>query len=204
MTATHAAHAPRRSAYLDDAQRVAVAAERARPLWRGEWPTWLLIVVIHAGWFGTLALWHRLGPVIGTALMIWWCAWYMSLQHELIHGHPTRRPWLNALFGTLPLAVWYPYRLYRDSHLRHHDDFHLTVPERDTESWYVSQAAWAQMGPLRRRLHWFNKTFCGRLLVGPALAVSATWLDAVRRPLRGEWRDVPMWLGHLAMLGALL
>jgi fatty acid desaturase len=194
----------RRSAYLDDAQRQYVAAERVRPLWRGEWPTWLLIAVIHGGWFGTLACWDRIGPVLGTPLMIWWTAWYMSLQHELIHGHPTRRPWLNALFGTLPLAVWYPYGLYRDSHLRHHDDTHLTMPERDTESWYVSPAAWGEMGPLRRRLHWFNKTFFGRLLVGPALAISATWIDAVRQPLRGEWRDVPMWLTHLTLLAALL
>jgi hypothetical protein len=127
----------RRSAYLDDAR------------------------------FGTLAYWERIGPVLGTPLMIWWTAWYISLQHELILGHPTRRPWLNALFGYLPLA------------------------------------AWGDMGPLRRRLHWFNKTFVGRLLVGPALAVSATWIDAVRQSLRGEWRDVPMWLAHLTLLAAL-
>ena len=44
-----------RSEYLDGLQRAEVAAERARPLWRAEWPTWLLIAVIYCGWLLTLA-----------------------------------------------------------------------------------------------------------------------------------------------------
>jgi len=193
-----------RSDYLDAEQRRQVTVERQRHMWRGEWPTWLLIVVIHGGWLATMAGWRQLGTPLATILMIWWCAWYMSLQHELIHGHPTRKPWLNRLFGTAPLAVWYPYRLYRDSHLRHHDDVHLTDPAHDTESFYLAPAAWAGMnGPLRA-LHWLNKTFWGRLLVGPALAIGGTWAEAVRQPLRGDWRHVPMWLGHCAMLAAML
>ncbi|HWW71334.1 MAG TPA: hypothetical protein VN089_15435 [Duganella sp.] len=42
------------------------------------------------------------------------------------------------------------------------------------------------------------------MLVGPALAVTGAWGEAVREPLRGDWRNVPMWLGHAAMLVALL
>src|SRR5450830_256315 len=193
-----------RSEYLDGEQRRHVAAERGRALWRGEWPTWLLIVVIHGGWWATLACWRQLGAIAATLLMIWWCAWYMSLQHELIHGHPTRKPWLNRLFGYLPLAVWYPWRLYRESHLRHHNDFHLTLPALDTESFYVTPQAWEGMNRPLRALYWFNKTFWGRMLVGPALSIGGTWLEAVRQPLRGHWRDTPMWLVHFAMLGALL
>lgn len=41
----------------------------------------------------------------------------MSLQHELIHGHPARWPAFNALPGYLSLAAWYPCPLYRDGHL---------------------------------------------------------------------------------------
>lgn len=187
-----------RSEYLDGAQRAQVAAERGRRLWLGEWPTWLLIVVIHGGWWATLAFWRELGTPLATVLMVWWCAWYMSLQHELIHGHPTRKAWLNRLFGTAPLAVWYPYTLYRDSHLRHHDDAHLTVPALDTESCYLSPRDWARMARPLRALYWFNKTFWGRLLVGPALAICATWSGAARAPQRG------MWLRHFAMLAAML
>ncbi len=189
---------------MDAAQREQIAIERKRALWRGEWPTWLLIAVIYAGWLGTLAWWRELGNVAATCLMIWWCAWYMSLQHELIHGHPTRWPAVNRLFGILPLAVWYPYQLYRDSHLHHHVDHHLTLPALDTESSYVSSAAWVGMNRPLRALLWFNRTFWGRMLVGPAIAISGTWTEAVRQPWRGDWRQVPMWLRHLAMLGGLL
>jgi len=194
----------RPSEYIDARQRGEIVAERGRLLWLGEWPTWLLIAVIHGGWLLTLAYWREIGTVPATLLMIWWCAWYMSLQHELIHGHPTRWPAVNLLFGYLPLAVWYPYGLYRDSHLRHHNDFDLTMPALDTESNYVAPARWAEMNKPLRALHWFNKTFWGRMLVGPALAVTGTWAEAVREPLRGEWRNVPMWLTHVAMLAAML
>ncbi|WP_020656406.1 fatty acid desaturase [Massilia niastensis] len=195
---------PPRSEYLDAAQRQQISDERTRLLWRAEWPTWLLIAVIHGGWLGTLAFWRELGSVAATWLMIWWGAWYMSLQHELIHGHPTPWPAVNRLFGYLPLAVWYPYQLYRDSHLRHHVDAHLTMPALDTESCYVSPAAWAGMNRPLRALLWLNKTFWGRLLVGPAIAIGGTWREAIRQPLRGDWRQAPMWLRHLAMLGAML
>lgn len=189
---------------MDEAQRRQIAGERQRPLWRGEWPTWLLIGAIHGGWCATLYHWQALGTPAATVLMIWWCAWYMSLQHELIHGHPTRWPAVNRLFGILPLAVWYPYQLYRESHLRHHVDSHLTMPALDTESSYVSSAAWAGMNRPLRALLWFNRTFWGRMLVGPAIAIGGVWVEAIREPLRGDWRHVPMWLRHLAMLGAML
>lgn len=190
--------------YLDVQQQAQVAFERQRRVWLAEWPTWLLIGAIYTLWLGALLFWRQLGTVPATLLMIWCCAWYMSLQHELIHGHPTPWPTVNRLFGYAPLAVWYPYRLYRDSHLRHHVDHHLTLPALDTESCYVSPATWAGMGKPMRALYWFNKTFWGRVLVGPAIAIVATWGGALRQLLRGDFSDAPMWLGHAAMLGAML
>ncbi|WP_343729837.1 fatty acid desaturase [Duganella sp.] len=191
-------------AWIDDVQRKEVSTERSRLLWRGEWPTWLLIVVIYGGWLATLAYWPVLGVAPATLLMIWWCAWYMSLQHELIHGHPTPWPWLNRVFGYAPLAVWYPYEIYRESHLRHHNDFDLTLPELDAESTYVSPAEWQAMRRPLRALHWVNKTFCGRLIIGPALSIANTWGGAVREMLRGDFRHAGLWLRHLLMLAALL
>lgn len=49
------------------------------------------------------------------------------VTHELVHGHPTRDRRLNRLLGYAPLAVWFPYTLYMESHLRHHNDDHLTL-----------------------------------------------------------------------------
>jgi fatty acid desaturase len=193
-----------RSAYIDAKQKVEVATQRGRLLWLGEWPTWLLIAVIYAGWFGTLAYWREIGPLPATLLMIWWTAWYMSLQHELLHGHPTPWAWFNRLFGYAPLAIWYPYRLYRENHLRHHIDFQLTMPALDTESTYVSPAVWADMNKPMQKLYWFNKTFWGRMLVGPAIAIVTSWSEVIRQPLRGDWSKVPMWLAHFAMLTGIL
>ncbi|MBA4707272.1 fatty acid desaturase [Aquitalea aquatica] len=165
---------------------------------RLELPTWLLIAVIYGGWFGTAALWRQLGPWLGTPLLIVFTSWYMSLQHELIHGHPTRHGWLNALFGQLPLAVWYPYAVYRDSHLAHHRDESLTLPGVDPESYYHASLP---AGAVARGLLRWRNTAVGRLLLGPALGWLATLRAAVRS---GQRQQLLVWGSHLLLLGLLL
>jgi fatty acid desaturase len=189
--------------YLDDTQRKVLAREAASWRWRTQWPTWLLIVTIYGGWLGVVLHARMLGLPLTVSLMALLGTWYMSLQHELMHGHPTRSPLFNALLGFAPLAVWFPYGVYRDSHLQHHDDPHLTRPERDPESYFVSPQVWQRAGFAMRALLIFRNTFVGRLLVGPAFAVAATGADAFGKIKRGDWRDVPMWLAHLAALAAL-
>lgn len=189
--------------YLDDTQRKALARLAASWTWRTQWPTWALLVTIYGGWFGVATHARDLGLPLTTALLALLGAWYMSLQHELLHGHPTRSPLVNALLGFAPLAVWFPYRIYRDSHLQHHDDPHLTRPEHDPESYFVSHAAWARAGWPIRALLTFRNTFIGRLLVGPAFAIAATSVDALAKIRRGDWHDVPVWLAHFAALAAL-
>ena len=141
----------RSSLYLHPQQRNQIHRLASGFLWRSELPTWLLMFTIYAGWFATLAFWQTLGLLPATLLLIGFTAWYMSLQHELIHGHPTRFAWLNQLFGTLPLAVWYPYGLYRDSHLAHHRHHSLTHPVDDPESYYFTDESWARFSPWQKR-----------------------------------------------------
>ena len=43
-----------------------------------------------------------------------------SLQHIAVHGYPTRWKWLNTLLAYPPLAFYFPYLTYRESHLEHH------------------------------------------------------------------------------------
>ncbi|HEX7913808.1 MAG TPA: fatty acid desaturase [Paraburkholderia sp.] len=189
--------------YLDDTQRKALAQQASGWTWRTQWPTWLLIVTIYGGWFAAATHARVLGLPLTIALLALLGAWYMSLQHELLHGHPTRSPFFNALLGFAPLAVWFPYSVYRDSHLQHHDDPHLTLPERDPESYFVSQRVWQRAGLAIRALLTFRNTFIGRLIVGPAFSIAATGVDELRSIKRGDWRHVPMWLAHLAALAAL-
>ncbi|MEM5457437.1 fatty acid desaturase [Paraburkholderia phytofirmans] len=189
--------------YLDDTQRNALARLATSWTWRTQWPTWALIVTIYGGWFGVATHARELGLPLTAFLLALLGTWYMSLQHELLHGHPTRSPFVNALLGFAPLAVWFPYGIYRDSHLQHHDDPHLTHPERDPESYFVSVLVWRRAGWAIRALLTFRNTFVGRLLIGPAFAIAATGVEALRRIRSGDWRDVPVWLAHFAALAGL-
>ncbi|MFM0439366.1 fatty acid desaturase [Paraburkholderia strydomiana] len=189
--------------YLDDTQRKAIARLATSCTWRTQWPTWLLIVAIYSAWFGVATHARALGLPLTAALLALVSAWYMSLQHELLHGHPTCSARVNALFGFAPLAVWFPYRVYRESHLQHHDDAHLTQPGRDPESYFVDARVWHRAGWAMRALLIWRNTFVGRLVVGPAFAIAATGVDALRKVKLGDWRDVPAWLAHLIALAAL-
>ncbi|SDR34507.1 Fatty acid desaturase [Paraburkholderia fungorum] len=189
--------------YLDDTQRKTLARLATSWAWRTQWPTWLLIVVIYGGWFGVALHVRMLGLPLTAFLLAILSTWYMSLQHELLHGHPTRSPFINALLGFAPLAVWFPYRIYRDSHLRHHDDPHLTHPEQDPESYFVSEREWQRAGSSIRALLAFRNTFIGRLLVGPAFSIAATAADALNKIRQGDLRDVPAWFAHFVALGML-
>lgn len=192
------------SHYLHPQQREHIHQLATRFLWRSELPTWLLIIAIYTGWFTTLAYWHTLGLLPATVLLIWFTAWYMSLQHELIHGHPTRFPRLNQLFGTLPLAVWYPYGLYRDSHLAHHRNDHLTVPVDDPESYYFTEQTWARFMPWQKRIIHVRNTFLGRLLLAPLLDIVQTLGSAVAAFRQLRLRAMLMWLVHGALLAGLV
>jgi len=174
------------------------------PMARTEWPTWLLIPAVYGMWFATLYWSHTLGLMATTLLLLLSCTWYMSLQHELVHGHPTRHRGLNKLLGFAPLAVWFPYTLYLESHLRHHNDAHLTQPGIDPETHYVSDEVWQRSGWFMRALFVHRKRFWGRFVFGPAMAISSVLDEAVTQIRDGNYKYVPMWSLHIAMLIGML
>ena len=96
------------------------------------------------------------------------------------------------MLGYLPLAVWYPYPLYRDSHLRHHLDEQLTYPGLDPESRYVSLSEWPRLGSWRRRWLCLDKTLLGRATLGPLLALAAMARLEGSRLRRGGRRLAPV------------
>jgi len=189
--------------YLHPQQRDYIRHLSQSWLWRSELPTWTLVVVIYTGWFATLAHWQTLGLIPATLLLIWFTTWYMSLQHELIHGHPTRSPLFNQLLGLMPLAVWYPYGLYRDSHLQHHRDQHLTFPDEDPETYYFSPARWRRFSPLQRRIIIIRNTFLGRVVLGPAIDIVQTLGSMLKAFRRADLKAMTMWLIHGVLLVAV-
>lgn len=186
-----------------DWQALREALERDR-LGRGEWPTWLLLIGVQAGWFTTLWASPWLGVWPTTVLLVPLVTLWMSVQHELLHGHPTRLEWLNKLLGYAPYALWYPYTLYRDSHLTHHVDEQLTLPGIDPESRYLNDPDWRSLPALPRLARWADKTVLGRLLIGAPLALAGLATEEGRRLWRGDRQAWSMWLTHGALSVALL
>lgn len=98
---------------------------------RIEWQTVALAVAIYGGFLALTWFWQSLPVAVVIGLGGWLIAWHGSLQHEVIHGHPTRDQRINDAIGSVPLSLWLPYGIYREGHLVHHRDEHLTDPIED-------------------------------------------------------------------------
>ncbi len=169
-----------------------------------ELPTWLVVVMVYMAW-GMLM-------VVG-ADMPWWIfcplgavivAWHGSVQHELLHGHPTRSVWFNSLLGWAPLGLWMPYHVYRESHLLHHRVANLTLPAEDPESYYFLQQDWANLCPVRRGFLRINNTLLGRVTIGPMIVLIRFGLSEFRLLAQGDFSRLPGWVFHGIMAAGML
>lgn len=184
---------------------MAGAVENAlRCSYRGEWPTWIVLTTNYVAW-GLITWNHGAVP--------WWIMLFAggmvvcihgSLQHELLHGHPTRSQFLNKSLVWLPLGLWMPYAVYRDSHIAHHRCERLTDPAEDPETFYVPAADWVRYSPARRVLLRFNNTLLGRMTIGPVIAVATFWARQVKMLIDGDRRYAAVWMWHLAGSGLVL
>lgn len=190
--------------YLDSRHRRQILQLQDTLTARTEWPTWLLLLGTWGGWWSVVHFSPIAGRLLTVLLLVPVITLWMSLQHEMLHGHPTRWRIVNKLLGYAPLAIWYPYTLYRDTHLAHHRDDALTVPQHDPESRYVDAQAWSHSASPGRALHWLNKTLLGRVSVGPALALWSLIAGEIVRLRRGDPQAWLMWTTHLACVMALL
>lgn len=181
-------------------------ADRPVPARRAalEWPTLAVAVLIYAAWGALTWFWHELPLWLTLPAAAYVVAWHGSLQHEAIHAHPTRRPWLNELLVFPNLWLWMPYRIYRDTHLAHHRDERLTDPLDDPESYYMTAAQWRRLRPIGRALMRFRNTVLGRLLIGPVIAAGNLWWHEGRRLLRGNRRAWKAWALNTVACGLVL
>jgi fatty acid desaturase len=162
-----------------------------------EWPT-VVVAVVFVLSFTAVLVWHeRLPGVLVVAAFAYLGGWYMSLQHEVIHGHPT--PWrrLNHAVVGMPLALWLPFELYRESHLAHHSS-DLTDPDDDPESFYVSPARWASASWPHRLALRANRTLVGRMVIGPVIGPPVHVVRELRAAVRRRDRR-RLWASHVAL-----
>lgn len=163
-----------------------------------EWPTVALAGTVYL-LFGLLTWWHDVLP--------WWVifpvAGYLvclhgSLQHEAVHGHPTRWPLVNEALVFPSLWLWMPFRLYKESHLTHHQDANLTDPLDDPESCYVTPQAWAGMSRPRRAFLVVHNSLLGRLALGPFVVVWRLMAREGAALLNGDFSHGRAWAIHIA------
>ena len=174
----------------------AVAARGNRPLL--EFQTLLLIAATYAGWLVVTYSYARWSLLAVAPLTAFFITLQSSLQHEAVHGHPTRSRSLNRLLVMPPLSLWLPFDRYRVSHHKHHIDARLTDPIDDPESYYWRAEDLACQPALGRLLLQAQQTLAGRVVIGAFWTVGAFFYTEALGLWRNEKGLRAVWLEHLA------
>ena len=156
----------------------------------------------HAGLLWRLARHHlclqtlplALTLVVGSLLI----TLHSSLQHEILHGHPTRSRRVNKVLGMIPLSLWIPFERYKQTHLLHHIDERLTDPLDDPESYYWTDEDWRRIGPVGRALVEVQTTLLGRIVGRAVLEHGAVpRREEARHLMAGAGNARRVWAEHL-------
>lgn len=160
-----------------------------------EWPTCVTLVCFHASWIFILQ-WHQPVGVLWIPLTVLLVTLHSSLQHEALHGHPTKNRVFNEVLVGLAPGLFIPYRRFRDMHLKHHRNEKLTDPHDDPETWYLAEVDWQRRSALMKMALNANATLAGRMVIGPALSLYAFWKEDLRAILRGDRNVTTAWFMH--------
>lgn len=169
--------------------------EHSRPV---EWPTVALIAAVYLVlglivWFHASLPWWVILPVGAYC-----AALHSSLQHEVLHGHPTGSKVINEALVFVTPTLWLPFQRYKETHLKHHNDADLTDPRLDPESYYLLPGHWAEVQGIRRVLYEINHTLAGRMMIGPAISIIRFWPSEFRDIAGGNRRTLQAWLWFAA------
>lgn len=169
-----------------------------------EWPTIILIIITWLS-FGLLTYYHHQLPLcLLIPLAAYTLALFGSLQHEVLHRHPTRWQWLNEAMVFPAISLWIPYTLYKETHLIHHNNDDLTDPERDPESYYISPVRWTTFPRWVQQYFRFYNTLGGRFFWGPVHVTAMLLYRELRLLLQGNTKAVKRWLIHCIACGMVL
>ena len=168
-----------------------------------EWPTLALLVACYLAWGLATAFHESLGPVLLILIVAPLVTLHSSLQHEALHGHPTRSAALNEALVFPPLGLLFPYRRFKSLHLRHHNDQTLTDPYDDPESFYYAASDWGNLPAWLRKVLAFNNTFVGRFTIGPLVMLVGFVASEVRLIQKSERQVLRAWVNHLIGIAAV-
>jgi len=153
-----------------------------------EWRTLAVIVAVYGLTVLTVVRYSVLTPWLAVPFLAVLGAWHLSMQHEVLHGHPFKNQFLNDAIGGIPVTLWIPYLAFKKDHHEHHLS-DLTNPALDNESYYVSQEQWDKAGRIRRAAWTANRTILFRMFVWTIVSTITYVLTVLKRAVRGEQGD---------------
>lgn len=183
-------------------KRAGISTRKSRRV-KVEWLTLGLIVGCYGVWFSAGVLYGTM-PLLAIVLIPLMAAFQSSLQHEVLHGHPTRNAKINEALVFLPIALFYPFRRYKNLHLRHHADERLTDPYDDPESYYHALTDWEKLPAWMKRVLRLNNALLGRVTVGPAIGVVGFIMTEIRLLAAGGKAHRIAWMLHIGGLVPVL
>jgi fatty acid desaturase len=166
-----------------------------------EWATLALFAGFYAAWFAVVLKHQSIAWPASVAAFALLGGFYMSLQHEALHGHPTNWRAVNTSLAFAPLSFWLPYLGYRSSHMVHHHT-DLTDPEIDPESFYVLPVEWASAGVIKRAYILVTRTMVGRLTIG-SIHTIVRYLWHEIRTVGADSHAAKRWVAHLVAASVL-
>ena len=167
---------------VDNSSKSSVLREPA------EWRTLLVVLAVYGLTTLTVIRYEVLTPWLAVPFLAVLGAWHLSMQHEVIHGHPFKNQFLNDAIGIIPITLWIPYLAFKKDHLEHHVS-DLTHPALDNESYYVSQEQWDKAGKIRRAAWTANRTILFRIFAWTIVSTFTYGLSVLKRAARGEKGD---------------
>ena len=171
-----------------------IAANRPTQI---EWPTITLIVLTYGALASLMWFYYALPFWVIMPLAGYLIALHGSLQHEVLHGHPTRNALLNELLVAINFSLNFPYRRYRKLHLIHHNDENLTDPTLDPESYYLLPDDWAKLPAPLKQLYTINNTLAGRMIIGPLIGTIRFWFSEFMAIAKGDMAAAKAWAWHI-------
>lgn len=162
-----------------------------------EMPTLLLILGTYGAWLTLTGAYGHWPLAIVAPLVAVLIALHGSVQHEIIHGHPTRSASINRLLAMPSLSLWLPFALYQREHLQHHRDERLTDPLDDPETYYWTAEDWRRIGPVTQRSLRIQQTLAGRVVIGSFWRIGALLHRQLRAVIANQGEARSIWIEHL-------
>jgi len=167
------------------------------PMQAVEWRTLSLIALCYLGLGMSTTLVAEVSLGVAFILTTLLITLHSSLQHEALHGHPTRQKWLNEVLVFPAVGLIVPYGRFRDTHLAHHHDEILTDPYDDPESNYLDPKIWLALPGWVRLVLRANNTLLGRILLGPMISMISFVRSDFRATIGGQYKIALCWTLHL-------